>query len=220
MAVLLTSLSVCGFNMLFEMDYGTDIEKGFFGSERKMVKRPLHNDSPYPNSNCFFKIRALLKDIRPHFLEVLRTPDFRSCKAAHEIQERLNDFGLDGDPRVEVGLETKLLMELYKQMTAQTIAIGKNTTENQPLSGESKDGPKAQEKPHDVTTDQPKSNNLFAKPSAAPEKLRADDCQVSGSYIVGGSAFGWNFITFTSKDSVYYGVTKESFRAAKSSVSI
>lgn len=111
-------------------------------------------------------------------------------------------------------------MELYKQMTAQTIAIGKNTTENQPLSGESKDGPKAQEKPHDVTTDQPKSNNLFAKPSAAPEKLRADDCQVSGSYIVGGSAFGWNFITFTSKDSVYYGVTKESFRAAKSSVSI
>lgn len=116
--------------------------------------------------------------------------------------------------------EMKLLMELYKQMTAETISIGKSITKNLPLPGESKDGPKAQEKPQDVMTDQPKSNNLFAKPSAGPDKLRAEEGQVSGSYIVGGSAFGWNFITFTSKDSVYYGVTKDSFRAAKSSVSI
>ena len=68
-------------------------------------------------------------------------------------------------------------------------------------------------------TDQAKPDNLFAKPSnnkfssASSEKLRAEDGQ--GSYIIGGSAFGWNFITFDSKEPVYCGVTKESFRLVK-----
>ena len=48
--------------------------------------------------------------------------------------------------------------------------------------------------------------------SNAPEKQRANDGQISGSYVVGGSAFGWNFIAFTGTEPVYYGITKEVFR--------
>ena len=106
--------------------------------------------------------------------------------------------------------ELKLLVEMYK--TAETIAIGKcmNTIENHSLPGE---------RPQDVMTDQAKPDNLFAKPSnnkfssASSEKLRAEDDQ--GSYIIGGLAFGWNFITFDGKEPVYCGVTKESFRLVK-----
>ena len=82
--------------------------------------------------------------------------------------------------------ELKLLVEMYK--TAETIAIGKcmNTIENHSLPGE---------RPQDVMTDQAKPDSLFAKPSnnkfssASSEKLMAEDGQ--GSYIIGGSAFGW-----------------------------
>ncbi|KAF3441338.1 hypothetical protein FNV43_RR15252 [Rhamnella rubrinervis] len=158
----------------------------------KPRKRPLDNDARIRNSNCF-KIRAVLRDLRPHFLEVLRTADFRNCKSSHEIQEQL-----------------KLLVELYK--TAETIAIGKcrNTIENHSLPGE---------RPHDVITDQAKPDTLFGKPSdnkfssTGAEKLKAEDGQAS--YIIGGSAFGWNFITYDGKEPVYYGVTKESFQAAR-----
>lgn len=106
--------------------------------------------------------------------------------------------------------ELKLLVELYK--TAETIPIVKrrHRVENLLLPGD---------KTQDVITDQVKPDNLFAKPSdnklssTGSEKLHTDNGQ--GSYIVGGSAFGWNFITFEGKEPVYYGVTKESFRAAK-----
>ncbi|WVZ07789.1 hypothetical protein V8G54_021135 [Vigna mungo] len=36
-----------------------------------------------------------------------------------------------------------------------------------------------------------------------------------GTYVVGGSAFGWNFITFSGKDPVYCGRSKEEFRTGK-----
>ncbi|KAF3441335.1 hypothetical protein FNV43_RR15249 [Rhamnella rubrinervis] len=52
---------------------------------------------------------------------------------------------------------------------------------------------------------------LFLQSTGA-EKLKAEYGQ--GSYIIGGSAFGWNFITYDGKEPVYYGVTKESFQAA------
>lgn len=35
------------------------------------------------------------------------------------------------------------------------------------------------------------------------------------TYIVGGSIFGWNFITFMGKQPVYYGKTKEEHRAGR-----
>ena len=39
------------------------------------------------------------------------------------------------------------------------------------------------------------------------------DGQTQGTYIIGGSAFRLNFITFVGEVPVYYGITEESFRA-------
>ncbi|KAK9910473.1 hypothetical protein M0R45_034433 [Rubus argutus] len=52
--------------------------------------------------------------------EVLRTPDFQKCKAANEIQQQV-----------------KLLMDLYKQMTAETLSAPRfnNVPEDHLLSG-------------------------------------------------------------------------------------
>ncbi|KAJ6710113.1 T1N6.14 PROTEIN [Salix koriyanagi] len=49
-------------------------------------KRSLDNYGPIQECS-YFKMRAVVKDIRPHFLEMLRTVDFRSCKGAEELQE-------------------------------------------------------------------------------------------------------------------------------------
>ena len=79
-------------------------------------------------------------------------------------------------------------MDLYKQMTAETVSIGKckivpevHSTSNENKDGDAKPGP--------------------------------EDGWAHGTYVVGGSAFGWNFITFPGGKATYYGVTKGTFRA-------
>ncbi|XP_034708514.1 uncharacterized protein LOC117931630 [Vitis riparia] len=174
---------------------------------QKTKKRSLDSNVSIQNSK-YFKTRAVVKDLRPHFIEVLRSPDFRNCKAANEIREQL-----------------KVLMDLYKQMTAETVSIGKckNVPEAQPTLSENKDGQKPHERHQDVKqAEQSVPDRAFAKPSEdmpfptanLSEKQRPEDGWAQGTYVVGGSAFGWNFITFPGSKPAYYGVTKETFRAA------
>ncbi|CAI0470393.1 unnamed protein product [Linum tenue] len=136
---------------------------------------------PESDGGSYFKIRAVIKDIRPHLLEVIRTADFRSCKGAHQIQEKL-----------------KLLMELCKQMTAETGGnYGKSRFAAQ--NGGAQD--------------------IFAKPSDDRIFNKVVVTERPENYqnqLVGSSAFGWNFITYPGcSEPVYYGRTKESFRAAR-----
>ncbi|KAI8545136.1 hypothetical protein RHMOL_Rhmol07G0019200 [Rhododendron molle] len=146
-------------------------------------KRPLDQNG-HTHHSKHFKIRAVVKDLRPHFIEVLRTPVFHNCKAANEIREQM-----------------KVLMSLYREMTSETISIGKR--ENMPES------------------DQDVKPTVFVKaaseekPPVLSENL-SEKQTPQGTYIVGGSAFGWNFITYNSlgNKAVYYGRTKEVFRSA------
>ncbi|KAF9668949.1 hypothetical protein SADUNF_Sadunf14G0056600 [Salix dunnii] len=153
--------------------------------------RPLDNYSPIQECS-YFKMRAVVKDIRPHVLEMLGTVDFRSCKGAEELKEKL-----------------KLLMELYKQMTEEKVSITKWKVP--PNSSENGAGLKPQEQLQE-TADQSQPGQVFAKPS---EKQQAEHGEKQGTHIVGGSAFGWNFITFPGSKPIYYGRTKELFRAAR-----
>lgn len=90
--------------------------------------------------------------------------------------------------------EVKLLMELYKQMTPEALSAPRfnNEPEGQLSSG----APSKHELPSGVSG----------------QNQQAEDGQNKETYVVGGSAFGWNFITFSSMEPVYYGMTKESFR--------
>lgn len=121
--------------------------------------------------------------------------------------------------------EMKILMDLYKQMTAETVSIGKckNVPEVQPPLNETQGGQKPHEQQQDVkqgeqsVQDGPSANPSEEKHSPTAnlsEKQYPEDSWAQGTYVVGGSAFGWNFITFPGSEPAYYGVTKEKFRAA------
>ncbi|KAG4922424.1 hypothetical protein AAZX31_18G213000 [Glycine max] len=167
-------------------------------------KRPLEDSNAHSN---YFKIRAVIRDLRPHFLEVLRTPDYKNCKASHEIQEQL-----------------KIVVKLYENMKADaaSLAKSKNVQDGQMKAGQNMDQKtlKEQQPQHGKQSQVEKS---FARPSEikltppAPgfQKQLVEETQTQGTYVVGGSAFGWNFITFSGKEPVYYGRTKEQFRSAK-----
>ncbi|KAK2650329.1 hypothetical protein Ddye_017818 [Dipteronia dyeriana] len=138
-------------------------------------KRPLENNVQIQDSK-YFKMRLIVKDIRPHFLEALRTPDFRNCKASSEIQEQI-----------------KIVMEIYKQMTSERLSITQSML------------------PPDVKA----AGQQFQSDVVTEKQQPQDGGETHKSHIVGGSAFGWNFITYSGTEPVYYGVTKESFRTLK-----
>ncbi|XP_038681464.1 uncharacterized protein LOC119982249 isoform X1 [Tripterygium wilfordii] len=167
-------------------------------------KRPLDSNVQIHDSS-WYKMRAVVRDLRPHFVQVLQTPDFQNGKAAHDIQE-----------------EVKLLMELYLQLTAAKVSMAKcnGLSESQPLSGENGSAQNAEEHP------QPDPDHVSMKPSENKstdtgivyEKQQHEAGSAKGTYMVGGSAFGWNFVTFTDSKPVYYGRTKESMRIAQANV--
>ncbi|KAI4372350.1 hypothetical protein MLD38_010592 [Melastoma candidum] len=127
----------------------------------------------------YVKMRALVHDLRPRFVEVLGSPDFRNCKASGEIRE-----------------EVKALMDLFKQIIGGQVSAD-GIPEEQPFTAtENGDGQKA---------------HLEHRSPKPAEQQRTEE----EKFVVGGSAFGWNFVTVPSSDSVYYGVSKETFRAAQ-----
>ncbi|GAB4861782.1 hypothetical protein Ancab_037038 [Ancistrocladus abbreviatus] len=170
-------------------------------------KRPIDSvnfqDSPYS------KMRLLVKDLRPLFLEVLHTSDFQCCKGAQDIQEKM-----------------KLMLDLCKQMTVETAPLAKcsNTQGSRALLNEKQDGQElaehqqeakpAEQTQVDRTSAKPVEDRNLRSGNNSEEQL-ADNNTMQGTYIVGGSAFGWNFITFNAGNPVYYGRSKESFHAAK-----
>ncbi|KAK7340246.1 hypothetical protein VNO77_20945 [Canavalia gladiata] len=168
-------------------------------------KRPLDSD---PHS-YYYKIRAIVRDLRPHFLQVLQTPDYKNCKASHEIREQL-----------------KIVIKLYDNMKADAVSQGKskNVQDGQNMDHKQPQHVKSPEQPQHVKSpEQSQVEKPFAQPSEIKltppvpglQKMQAEDGQTQGTYVVGGSAFGWNFITFSGKEPVYYGRTKEQFRSGK-----
>uniref|UniRef100_A0A803KZ83 Uncharacterized protein n=2 Tax=Chenopodium quinoa TaxID=63459 RepID=A0A803KZ83_CHEQI len=138
-------------------------------------------------------MRAFIRDLRPLFLQVLRAPDFQNCEAARKIQEKMT-----------------LMVELCRHQTAEKVPLAKcnSGAGNLDFTNEKQGGPV--QKPADQPSQEkrfPVGNNL--------EKPTHGSTRITGTYIVGGSAFGWNFITFHGTKPEYYGRTKESFRAGK-----
>lgn len=102
--------------------------------------------------------------------------------------------------------EMKIMMDLYKEMTTEPINPHKrqNVSASDYLPGDIQDG-----------LDKPRSDRVFARPvERISQNQKPEHNRLEGTYIVGGSAFGWNFVTFPGSKSIYYGRTKESFRSA------
>ncbi|CAH9063492.1 unnamed protein product [Cuscuta epithymum] len=169
----------------------------------KAKKRQL--DVAHLQSTPYFKMRAIVKELRPHIIQVLRTPDFRNCKAATEIRQELN-----------------VLMDLCKEMAAQRATAptqSKNGAEGLKPSSVTNQNMKSAEKPpapseRPASLMKPCDDKGVTSSGSLSLKPRTVDAIANGTYIVGGSAFGWNFIVYPGDAMVYYGRTKESFRSS------
>ncbi|GAB2252052.1 hypothetical protein Droror1_Dr00004899 [Drosera rotundifolia] len=163
-------------------------------------KRPIEGFQEFP----YFKLRALVRDLRPLFLEVIKAPDIRDSKAAVEIQEKM-----------------KPMLDLCREMAAETTAAAtfsnaqENKHELKPTTGHPQDMKPTEHLQADRKSTKSAADRRFPTGNNSEKLLAKDEADKEKSYIVGGSAFGWNFVTFNGTKVVYYGRTKESFRAAK-----
>lgn len=115
----------------------------------------------------------------------------------------------------------KLVMDFYIQMQIEGNKRGKSEKAAcRPLSPERNQGKKhfnglrqeGTQEEHQVkqVPEETAEKKLSHPPISSEKKL--EDGRPQGSYIVGGSVSGLNFITFTNrKPPVYYGATKESY---------
>ena len=116
--------------------------------------------------------------------------------------------------------EMKLMMDLYKQMIMEAAPTGKlkRVPEHQPSSSSCTNLLGKETRCRGRLPNQPKLHvtervPTFEKPLQPPHFSYGDtQSQPKGSYIVGGSSLGLNFITHRGSEPVYYGVTKEMHR--------
>ncbi|KAM0849131.1 hypothetical protein ACQ4PT_053915 [Festuca glaucescens] len=172
---------------------------------------PPHPDAPAPkkrkleeagfHASPYYKIRATVADLRLRFIQVHEGTDFRKSDAAREILR-----------------EIKTVMELSKKMRLDLSASSEPVKPlEKPLAGAVKDGP---------TEPIPSvERNQVPQTASAAEKITEEiqrsemanhpkhlGKSVQGSYVVGGSPIGWNFLVWPGGKIIYYGLTKEAFR--------
>lgn len=64
----------------------------------------------------------------------------------------------------------------------------------------------------DGGTQLPKQPSHISAETFTSQMKLDDGLKIRGSYVVGGSVYGWKFITWAGSRPNYYGVTKESHR--------
>lgn len=89
----------------------------------------------------------------------------------------------------------KVMVNLYKQMIAEIQQEEEQSDLLQPK----------------LSLDESTEKKPQTPPFSSNKKLN-EIGQPRESYIVGGSAIGWNFITFSGSKPVYYGASKKSFQ--------
>ncbi|KAG5606995.1 hypothetical protein H5410_028487 [Solanum commersonii] len=176
-------------------------------------KRPL--DISKSQNSPYNKMRLIVKDLRPHVIEletwvgnrVLAVAELGILQGCAVFKETTNkNFQ-----------ELNLLIDLYKEVMEETVnpEVAKDAPGAQNSSVDIMDEEKPSEQQKDMKP--PPESEASVKPEGdSSEKQEAEDdgVQGTGTYVVGGSAFGWNFITYTSGKAIYYGRTKESFRSS------
>ncbi|KAI0510003.1 hypothetical protein KFK09_010603 [Dendrobium nobile] len=173
-------------------------------------KRKLDHDGF--RMSKYFKICSIVKEMRPFFVEVSRTPNFRDGKVSHEIQIRM-----------------KSLIELTKQLRTETsIAKCCETPAKEPLSVVVKEeniekhpeGHK-QALPPPLPGEDPAAsvnaieNGIREKNEGLEELQNINEREFTEPFLVGASPIGWNFLVYPGKKPVFYGISKETTLAQR-----
>ncbi|KAK1399528.1 hypothetical protein POM88_009391 [Heracleum sosnowskyi] len=204
--------------------------------KRKMGDVDVFRDSP------FFKIRSLVSLLRPRFLQILRTPDFQKCKAATEIEEGMKLVMVYYRQMLTEGNKRGKIEKLPRQFASaeqnqgrqkvnhQAEQVTKGTVDKKlspPISSETVDKKLSPPPIRLETVDQKlspppiSSDKKLSPPHISSERTLESGGRLYGSYILGSSLAGWNFITFRNRiPPQYYGVTKETHRSNRRKVEI
>ncbi|KAJ6825067.1 uncharacterized protein M6B38_378380 [Iris pallida] len=145
------------------------------------TKRKLVSLGDFRNTN-YYKIRTIIRDLRPLFLQVIHAPDFRHNKVVGDIRKQMKTM-------IELARELR-----YAEYNTRLQTLAKE----QPSGGAAKE-----EKPQLVESQVPQTRLEKIPPEEGSQ----------GTYVVGGSPVGWNFLVYLGGNPVYYGETKASFRA-------
>lgn len=94
------------------------------------------------------------------------------------------------------------MLELYREMIGESPKREK-TTKSESLSN----GKAINQAPTSTTTGLRSSESSYVQ----TEKHNSNG---DGDKVVGGSAFGWNFVTHGGKEAVYCGMSKEEYRSS------
>ncbi|KAI0500583.1 hypothetical protein KFK09_018797 [Dendrobium nobile] len=174
-------------------------------NKRKSDNVGFHNSE-------YVKVRAIVKELRPFFMEVLHTPDFRESKAAYEIKKRM-----------------KTMIELTKQLTESASTLKPSKVHEQPLQGAAMKEENAENKVEvNKQIKQPQQSEILAASgnSRIVTKQKVESKVIGklgtegasrGTFVVGGSPLGWNFLLYPGSRLAYYGRTKESVLANRAS---
>ncbi|XP_047082273.1 formin-like protein 18 isoform X2 [Lolium rigidum] len=169
---------------------------------------PPHPDAPAPkkrkleeagfHASPYYKIRATVADLRLRFIQVHEATDFRKSDAAREILR-----------------EIKTVMEFSKKMRLDLSASCEPMKPlEKPLAGAVKDGP-TEPIPSVERNQVPQTAEKITEEIQRSEMANHPKHlgkTVQGSYVVGGSPIGWNFLVWPGGKIIYYGLTKEVFR--------
>uniref|UniRef100_A0A0D9ZP18 Uncharacterized protein n=1 Tax=Oryza glumipatula TaxID=40148 RepID=A0A0D9ZP18_9ORYZ len=179
--------------------------------KRKLEEVGFHH-SPYYN------IRAAVANLRGRFIQLCKGTDTQKKDAALEILK-----------------EIKVLMELSKEMRLDLpTAAGPVKLMDEPTSRDARNmpagkippGEKNQVRPADQAASfmhssgekvplNPVEIKHDAKPSVTDSTKKSGQC-LQGSYIVGGSPIGWNFLMWPGSSTRYCGLTRSEWLARQS----
>ncbi|CAL9052766.1 unnamed protein product [Musa banksii] len=187
--------------------------------EARSKKRKL-NAAEFRESD-YYKLRLAVKNLRPLFVEVLRTPDFRSSKVAHDLQNQMKTVleltqKLRGDVTSceKCKKPSEAVHSLKVENEEPLEKPPENVTPNaHPQAGDFPTAPEKASQPEKATS----ISDSFQGTTAPEikEKAKQLDEAFQGTYVIGGSKLGWNFLVYPGSEPVYYGVTKASVLARR-----
>ncbi|XP_006653662.1 uncharacterized protein LOC102706189 [Oryza brachyantha] len=168
----------------------------------------------------YYNIRAAVASLRGRFLQLCEGTDTQKKDAALEILK-----------------EIKVLMDLSKKMRLDLSATaGPVKPTDEPASGDARNMPAGKIPPGENNQVHPTNktasfmhstgekaplNPLEIKHDAEPsvtDYTKKSGQHLQGSYVIGGSPIGWNFLMWPGSSATYYGLTRSEWlahRAAK-----
>ncbi|WVZ86696.1 hypothetical protein U9M48_033443 [Paspalum notatum var. saurae] len=191
--------------------------------EKRKVEEVGFQRSPY------YTMRETIANLRGRFLQVCQGTDSQKKDAAVEILKEMKDvMELCKKTRLDLSSAAEPV-KLYDKLAARTsedkpagkvLSAEKNLDPPASMAGTfvHNTGGGVQIKPDNSDTTAhrlPMETKKGDKPSKTPDYTKQQGRLPQGSYVIGGSPVGWNFLMWTGSKSVYYGLTKAEWLARR-----